>query len=121
MAKVQGGKFGHGFLSAGMGELSGPLINKVGSAPMRVSLAAIVGGTVSRLTGASSQMGLYRLHCRWRVEPWSGKFMDTFREECQREFRVVTPGRFMKKLCLRWTKMVRMSPGSGLIIDIGLI
>ena len=58
MSRLQGGKFGHGFLSAGVAELSSPMIDGIGPgrmnprwAPVRVSVAALVGGTVSVLSG----------------------------------------------------------------------
>jgi hypothetical protein len=56
MSRLQGGKFGHGFLSAGVAELSAPMIAGIGNgaqsaAPARVAVAALVGGTVSEVTG----------------------------------------------------------------------
>ncbi|NCT70116.1 MAG: hypothetical protein GXC75_04175 [Xanthomonadaceae bacterium] len=56
MSRLQGGKFGHGFLSAGVAELTAPMIDGIGggavkAAPARVAAAALVGGTVSELTG----------------------------------------------------------------------
>ena len=56
MSRLQGGKFGHGFLSAGVAELTSPMIDGVGggavrAAPARVAAAALVGGTVSVATG----------------------------------------------------------------------
>ena len=54
---LQGGKFGHGFVSAGFGAAAGGLLNRVGlgrvaSDPFgRHLVAAVVGGTASDLTG----------------------------------------------------------------------
>ena len=55
MSDLQGGKFGHGFVSAGVGALSGGWFGKK---PMNKVLgAAIVGGTVSKLTGGKFANG----------------------------------------------------------------
>jgi RHS repeat-associated protein len=49
---LQGGKFGHGFISSGLGSLGG------GSNPFaRVAISAAVGGTVSKLTGGKFANG----------------------------------------------------------------
>ena len=64
MSKLQGGKFGHGFLSAGVAELSSPMIDGIGPGRMhpsyagaRVVAAAVVGGTVSVATGSKFANG----------------------------------------------------------------
>ena len=62
MAQVQGGKFGHGFVSAGVAQLAAPYIDGLGgggasSAPLRIAVTAIVGGTVSALTGGKFANG----------------------------------------------------------------
>ena len=54
MSVLQGGKFGHGFASAGLTKLLN--VNNIvggaaGKAVQRVTLAAIIGGTISRATG----------------------------------------------------------------------
>ena len=53
-SKLQGGKFGHGFFSAGLTKLAN-VNNLVGygaeKAGLRVGLAAIIGGTISKVTG----------------------------------------------------------------------
>ena len=51
MSKLQGGKFGHGFASAGVTQAFAPGIAKVGNPAARVVLASIVGGTASKLSG----------------------------------------------------------------------
>jgi len=62
MSKLQGGKFGHGFASAGVTQLMSPAINKVnasneGFSGARVAVAAMVGGTTSALTGGKFANG----------------------------------------------------------------
>jgi len=50
---LQGGKFGHGFAAAGATQAFAPGIDNIetGGAPMRIAVAAIVGGTISEATG----------------------------------------------------------------------
>jgi len=50
---LQGGKFGHGFAAAGAKLAFAPGIDNIetGGAPMRIAVAAIVGGTISEATG----------------------------------------------------------------------
>lgn len=60
---LQGGKFGHGFISAGLGAaVGGPIGGKIGGAigskvAGRVIASAVVGGTVSELTGGKFANG----------------------------------------------------------------
>lgn len=55
MADLQGGKFGHGFISAGVSALAGGAFGKT---PVgRVIGSAVVGGTVSKLTGGKFANG----------------------------------------------------------------
>lgn len=59
---MQGGKFGHGFISAGATKAASPWINSIGDgaramAPARVATAALVGGTVSAATGGKFANG----------------------------------------------------------------
>ncbi|MDQ6984422.1 MAG: RHS repeat-associated core domain-containing protein, partial [Ghiorsea sp.] len=55
MSDLQGGKFGHGFISAGIGAVAG---GAFGKAPMaRIIGSAVVGGTVSKLTGGKFANG----------------------------------------------------------------
>jgi hypothetical protein len=59
---MQGGKFGHGFVSAGATKAASPWINSIGDgarelAPARVATAALVGGTVSAATGGKFANG----------------------------------------------------------------
>ena len=55
-SKVQGGNFGHGFFSAGLGAALGGRI-KTGNAYANVIVSAVVGGTVSKLTGGKFSNG----------------------------------------------------------------
>jgi len=49
---LQGGKFGHGFISAGLGSFGG------GTNPFaRIAISAVVGGTISKLTGGKFSNG----------------------------------------------------------------
>jgi RHS repeat-associated protein len=50
-----GGKFGHGFISAGVTGAAG--VNRISNAAARTAAAALVGGTVSRLTGGKFANG----------------------------------------------------------------
>jgi hypothetical protein len=55
MSDLQGGKFGHGFISAGVGAVAG---GAFGKAPMaRIIGSAIVGGTLSKITGGKFANG----------------------------------------------------------------
>jgi hypothetical protein len=58
-SKAMGGKFGHGFLSAGIGAMAGGAINGIKTAVGRVVASAIVGGTVSKLTGGKFANGAF--------------------------------------------------------------
>ncbi|GEA11693.1 hypothetical protein [Alteromonas sp. KUL49] len=55
-SKATGGNFGHGFWSAGIGNLVGGKI-KTGNAYLNVAISAIIGGTVSKLTGGKFAHG----------------------------------------------------------------
>ncbi len=62
MSVLNGGKFGHGFVSAGFTQLAAPGINRFGVrgsrfSPKRVFAAALVGGTSSALTGGKFANG----------------------------------------------------------------
>ena len=64
MSSIQGGKFGHGFLSAGLTQAASGAISKIGNGSMsigariaRVSAASIVGGTVTKVTGGKFANG----------------------------------------------------------------
>jgi RHS repeat-associated protein len=62
MGKLQGGKFGHGFASAGVTQLLSPAIERVdrgneGFSAKRVAVAAMVGGTSSAASGGKFANG----------------------------------------------------------------
>ncbi len=62
MSTLQGGKFGHGFASAGVAQLAAPGIDgldegNAGFSATRVAAAAIVGGTASVLSGGKFANG----------------------------------------------------------------
>ncbi|MFT3792946.1 MAG: RHS repeat-associated core domain-containing protein [Rudaea sp.] len=51
VSSLEGGKFGNGFVSAGVTAAAGPLINNAGNGVGRAVIAAIIGGTASELSG----------------------------------------------------------------------
>ena len=57
MSDLQGGKFGHGFVSAGAAQAVSPQINNISSAAGKVVAAAALGGSVSALTGGKFANG----------------------------------------------------------------
>jgi hypothetical protein len=57
MDSLAGGKFGHGFASAGFVEAAGPLIGGAKTATGQVVAAAIAGGTASAMTGGKFANG----------------------------------------------------------------
>ena len=59
-SKVMGGKFGHGFWSAGISSKLAPGIqNNVSNSYASVAIHAIVGGTISKATGGKFANGAY--------------------------------------------------------------
>ncbi len=56
---MQGGNFGHGFWSAGIGASLGGSINGIKSAFGRIVASAVVGGTISKLTGGKFANGAF--------------------------------------------------------------
>ena len=54
---LSGGKFGHGFLSAGLTRLAAPGLSGIRSDVGRAAASALVGGTVSKLTGGKFANG----------------------------------------------------------------
>jgi len=58
ISKLQGGRFGHGFLSAGLSKLSSPAIHTSGANRFsQVAMATVVGGSVSSITGGKFANG----------------------------------------------------------------
>jgi hypothetical protein len=58
MAELQGGRFGNGFVSAGVNALLAPLPEAASSKPgVQAVYAAVVGGTVSRISGGKFANG----------------------------------------------------------------
>jgi RHS repeat-associated protein len=51
LSTLQGGKFGHGFISAGLGASLGGLGGRVGNPYGRVAVSAVIGGTISKVAG----------------------------------------------------------------------
>jgi len=60
ISKVQGGKFVHGFASAGTTQFASGGIDQIGGAgfsPLRITAAAVLGGTVSEISGGKFANG----------------------------------------------------------------
>jgi hypothetical protein len=57
LASVQGGKFGHGFASAGFTTGASPMIGQAGGPMAQGTAAALVGGTASTMTGGKFANG----------------------------------------------------------------
>ncbi|MBO9661427.1 RHS repeat-associated core domain-containing protein [Dokdonella sp.] len=57
MADMQGGRFGHGFASAGFSEALSPAVGQISSTPVQAIAVAVVGGTASRLAGGKFANG----------------------------------------------------------------
>ncbi len=62
MSTIQGGKFGHGFASAGMAQLFSPAIGQItgdssGAIASRITVAAFIGGTTSAMSGGKFANG----------------------------------------------------------------
>jgi len=51
LSHLQGGKFGHGFISAGIGFSAGARVGRIGNPIGRGVATAVLGGTISRVTG----------------------------------------------------------------------
>jgi RHS repeat-associated protein len=57
MGSLQGGDFGHAFLSAGLSAAFMPQVGQIGDPVARTVTGAIVGGTISKLTGGKFANG----------------------------------------------------------------
>jgi RHS repeat-associated protein len=57
LSSLQGGKFGHGFVSAGLSTYAGQYTPRVDGAVGQVLLDALVGGTISELSGGKFANG----------------------------------------------------------------
>ncbi len=51
LSSLQGGNFGHGFFSAGLGSSLGGLGGRVSNPLGQIVVSAVIGGTISKLTG----------------------------------------------------------------------
>ncbi|WP_233081090.1 RHS repeat-associated core domain-containing protein [Rheinheimera soli] len=56
---IQGGKFGHGFVSAGLGAAVGGIARGMSNTISKVVVGSIVGGTVSKITGGKFANGAF--------------------------------------------------------------
>lgn len=57
VSTIEGGKFGNGFVSAGVGAAAMPLVGRLQYASERVVAAAIIGGTASEISGGKFANG----------------------------------------------------------------
>lgn len=62
LAHLQGGKFGHGFASAGFTQALSPVVGQMGGSSFggvlaRTAASAVIGGTASKMTGGSFSSG----------------------------------------------------------------
>ncbi|MBU1620961.1 MAG: hypothetical protein KJ556_11880 [Gammaproteobacteria bacterium] len=56
---MQGGKFGHGFVAAGLGAALGGASHGISNPIGKVLVAAVVGGTISKVTGSKFANGAF--------------------------------------------------------------
>jgi len=70
---LQGGKFGHGFMSSVAVSLATPAIGAIGSSPVEIIAAAILGGTISKATGGKFANGAVTSAFRWAYNELSHK------------------------------------------------
>jgi RHS repeat-associated protein len=57
LSELQGGNFGHGFVSAGVTQAVSPSIGTIRNVPMQAVASAAIGGTASKLAGGSFSNG----------------------------------------------------------------
>lgn len=57
LTELQGGKFGHGFVSAGVTEAFSPAVGSIDNVPAQAVAYAAIGGTASKLAGDSFSNG----------------------------------------------------------------
>lgn len=57
MSSLQGGKFGHGFASAGFSEAASPIVTVRGGTISQGTAVAVIGGTASAMTGGKFANG----------------------------------------------------------------
>ncbi|HET8941961.1 MAG TPA: hypothetical protein VFN13_08235 [Rudaea sp.] len=59
LSSLQGGKFGDGFVGAGVSEALSPAVSSLHKEAGRVTVAALIGGTASKLSGGKFTNGAY--------------------------------------------------------------
>lgn len=66
MSVLQGGKFGHGFASAGFGEVLSPAVMLNATSPFkRFAAGVVIGGTASRIAGGKFSNGAVTAAFQW--------------------------------------------------------
>lgn len=75
---LRGGKFGHGFASAGFVELAGPHVSTAlgNSAAGQIVTAAILGGTASHLVGGKFANGALTAAMQWAFNELGDKYKE---------------------------------------------
>src|SRR5690606_18657820 len=81
MSSLQGGKFGHGFVSAGINESVSAHIGGVRTATGQAVASAVVGGTTSALTGGKFANGALTaafatIYNHWVHDAWKARAVD---------------------------------------------
>lgn len=78
MGVLQGGKFGHGFASAGLGEALSPVTMRVGGSPGRTFvIGVVVGGTSSVIAGGKFGNGATTAAFQWAFNHGASKAGDS--------------------------------------------
>lgn len=74
---LQGGKFGHGFFSAGLGAATGGFTKGISNNTAKIFVSAVIGGTVSKVTGGKFTNGAFGAAFAAAVtSDWSEKPVD---------------------------------------------
>jgi hypothetical protein len=87
MSSLQGGKFGHGFISAGL--MKG--VGKIGTSATlgRTLIQAIAGGTISRLTGGKFGNGAITSAIQYLVNETAKTLQEKYNENIQKAVKFV--------------------------------
>jgi len=90
ISELQGGKFGHGFASAGVGSLAGNFAGKVdqnvGISIKRTVVAALAGGTASAITGGKFGNGALTAAMSQAFGDWAQREMQRARANSDGEW-----------------------------------
>ncbi|GGP72937.1 hypothetical protein GCM10009347_41890 [Shewanella algicola] len=87
MSSLQGGKFGHGFISAGL--MKGLGKNETSATLGRTMIQAIAGGTISRLTGGKFSNGEVNAAIQYLVNETSKTLKERYNENIKKAVNFV--------------------------------